>query len=230
MRIASASVMEMHIPNLYRCAGQNSGCKEQGRETSGAMARDTDSEELKAWLSAARCRLHILMAVDMNRCLKHFPCSSRGEPQATIAVGLCPDPPRLCIVLLSFLRQPVSAKDKNYGRLDQSLEQEQQLLLDDQLREPSRRGGGTGAMVCSFYSVGISRQKSRAVALRNVFVRLRVHSPHKSSKQNVQSGQMADNGRTRMYLFDDLSLNLLPRPLLQMVIYFSSQDAAKRLA
>ncbi|KAK1882735.1 Oligopeptide-binding protein AmiA [Dissostichus eleginoides] len=95
-----------------RCAGQNSGCKEQGRETSGAMARDTDSEELKAWLSAARCRLHILMAVDMNS-----------------------------------------------------------------------------------YSVGISRQKSRAVALRNVFVRLRVHSPHKSSKQNVQSGQMADNGR-----------------------------------
>ncbi|KAI4814385.1 hypothetical protein KUCAC02_003581, partial [Chaenocephalus aceratus] len=47
--------------------GQHSGCKEQGRETSGAMARDTDSEELKAfWLSAARCRLYVLMAVDMN--------------------------------------------------------------------------------------------------------------------------------------------------------------------
>ncbi|KAK5888277.1 hypothetical protein CesoFtcFv8_016792 [Champsocephalus esox] len=53
------------------------------------MARDTDSEELKAfWLSAARCRLYILMAVDTNRCSKHSPCGSRGEPQAAVAVGL----------------------------------------------------------------------------------------------------------------------------------------------
>ncbi|CAB1420107.1 unnamed protein product [Pleuronectes platessa] len=39
----------------------------------------------------------------------------------------------LCIVPLSFLHQSVSAKDENYSWLDRNLEQ--QLFLDDQLRE-----------------------------------------------------------------------------------------------
>lgn len=39
----------------------------------------------------------------------------------------------LCIVPFSFLHQPVSAKHENYRRLVRNLEQ--QLLLDNQLRE-----------------------------------------------------------------------------------------------
>lgn len=39
----------------------------------------------------------------------------------------------LCIVPLSFPQQPMSAEDENYSWLDRNLEQ--QLFLDDQLRE-----------------------------------------------------------------------------------------------
>lgn len=52
----------------------------------------------------------------------------------TLVVFLAETLAGLCIVPLSFLHQPVSAKDENYSCLDGNLEQ--QLLLDDQLREP----------------------------------------------------------------------------------------------
>lgn len=59
----------------------------------------------------------------------------------------------LCIVPLSFLRQPVSAKGENYSRLDRNLEQ--QLLLDDQLREQRWIGVASvlwEAVACSLYA------------------------------------------------------------------------------
>lgn len=120
----------------------------------------------------------------------------------------------MCIVPLSFLPQPVSAKDENYSRLDRNLEQ--QLLLDDQLREQRRIVVVVpepwcarcmqpfvkdieiivdGSSVFSSYrratatQWGSRRKTGRAVAVKNVFVRLPVHSPHKASGQNVQAEQ-----------------------------------------
>ncbi|KAI4813684.1 hypothetical protein KUCAC02_002917, partial [Chaenocephalus aceratus] len=64
--------------------------------------------------------------------------------------------------------QPVSAKDKNYGRLDQSLEQEQQLLLDDQLREASRRGLPTETHRVFGRSLGRERTRGEHVSVCGV--------------------------------------------------------------
>lgn len=57
----------------------------------------------------------------------------------------------LCIVPLSFLRQPMSARDENYSRLDRKFGATAVLGWPAERAEMDR-GGGKGAVVCPLYA------------------------------------------------------------------------------